>query len=121
MSKILVADDSRIMRSKIYKVLTGEGHLVVQAVDGEEALRTAQEQTGISLFLVDINMPNLDGMSLIKKLRALPAYKDTPIFVLTTESSEHLQQEGKESGATAWVVKPFDDEALLSAIHEVIQ
>ena len=120
MSKILVADDSRIMRTKIYQVLTGEGHLVVQAVDGEEALRIAEEQTGISLFLIDINMPNLDGISLIKKLRALPAYQETPIFVLTTESSEHLQKEGKESGATAWVVKPFNEEALLSAIHTVI-
>ena len=102
MSRILVADDSKIMRTKIYRVLTGEGHHVIQAADGQEALEIAEEQEGISLFLVDINMPNLDGISLIKKLRALPAYTDTPIFVLTTESSEHLQREGKESGATAY-------------------
>ena len=121
MSKILVADDSKLMRSKIYQVLTSEGHQVVQSVDGREALRIAEEQADISLFIVDINMPNLDGISLIHELRALPAYQETPIFILTTESSEHIRGQGKKGGATAWIVKPFNEEALLAAVHEILK
>ena len=121
MSKILIADDSKLMRMKLYKVLTSAGHHVVETNDGVQALQAAQEQTGISLFIVDINMPNLDGISLIKKLRNLSEYQETPIFVLSTEASEHMKGEGTEIGATAWIVKPLNEEALLAAVQSLIE
>jgi two-component system chemotaxis response regulator CheY len=100
--------------------LTGAGYQVVEAADGQEALEKAQQQH-VDLVLTDQNMPRLDGLGLIRKLRADPKYKDTPILMLTTESSDLMKEAGKTAGATGWLVKPFDPARLLEVIQKVIK
>lgn len=120
MAKILAVDDSASMRQMVSFTLKGAGHDVVEAGDGEEALKLAKAQSGIDLVISDINMPNMDGISLIKHLRALPSYKFTPILMLTTESSTEKKGEGRAAGATGWIVKPFNPEQLLATIGKVL-
>ncbi len=116
---ILVADDEPSIRSLVDYVLGQAGFDVVLAKDGKEALAYAQEHT-VDLVLTDINMPNLDGIGLIKGLRALNHYKFVPLLVLTTESGTEKKMQGKAAGATGWIVKPFDPEQLLSTIEKVL-
>lgn len=120
MAKILAVDDSASMRQMVSFTLKGAGHDVVEASDGQEALTLAQGQNGIDLVISDVNMPNMDGISLIKHLRALPAYKFTPILMLTTESNADKKTEGRSAGATGWIVKPFNPEQLLATIGKVL-
>ena len=84
-----------------------------------ESLEKARENR-IDAFVVDINMPRMDGITLVKELRALPTYKFTPILMLTTESQDSKRQEGKAAGATGWLVKPFNPEQLLNVIKKVL-
>ncbi|MFO6421748.1 response regulator [Hylemonella sp. W303a] len=120
MALILAVDDSPSMRKMVAFTLTGAGHQVVEAGDGQEALEKAQQQH-VDLVLTDQNMPRLDGLGLIRKLRADPKYKDTPILMLTTESSDLMKEAGKTAGATGWLVKPFDPARLLEVIQKVIK
>ncbi len=120
MALILAVDDSPSMRKMVAFTLTGAGYQVLEAVDGQDALEQAQKQQ-VDLVLTDQNMPRLDGLGLIRKLRALPNYKDTPILMLTTESSDLMKQAGKTAGATGWLVKPFDPARLLEVIQKVIK
>lgn len=120
MAKILAVDDSASMRQMVSFTLKGAGHDVLEASDGDEALKIAQGETGIDLVISDINMPKMDGISLIKELRALGAYKFTPILMLTTESSGDKKTEGKAAGATGWIVKPFNPDQLLATIGKVL-
>lgn len=120
MAKILAVDDSASMRQMVSFTLKGAGHTVLEASDGTEALKLAQGQNGIDLVISDINMPNMDGIALIKHLRALPNYKFTPILMLTTESSTDRKSEGRAAGATGWIVKPFNPEQLLATIGKVL-
>ncbi len=119
MANILVVDDSTTMRQMVNFTLTGAGHNVVEAADGEDALKTAEGKQ-FDLVITDINMPKMDGISLIKALRAMPSFKFTPILTLTTESQSEKKQEGKAAGATGWIVKPFNPEALLSVLGKVL-
>lgn len=120
MPLILTVDDSPSMRKMVSFTLTGAGYQVVEAVDGVEAFEKAQIQT-FDLVLTDQNMPRLDGLSLIRKLRDHPRFKNTPILVLTTESSDLMKQAGREAGATGWLVKPFDPVRLIEVIKKVIK
>lgn len=120
MSTILAVDDSTSMRQMVCFTLKGAGYDVVEAIDGEDALKLAQDKT-VSLVLTDVNMPNLDGIGLIKKLRELPSYKFTPILMLTTESGGDKKAEGKAAGATGWIVKPFNPDQLVDTIKQVIR
>ncbi len=120
MAKILAVDDSASMRQMVSFTLKGAGHDVYEASDGVEALKMANSQSGVDLVISDINMPNMDGISLIKELRALPDYKFTPILMLTTESGSDKKSEGKAAGATGWIVKPFNPDQLLATIGKVI-
>ena len=120
MAKILAVDDSASMRQMVSFTLKGAGHAVLEARDGVEALKMAQGEKGIDLVISDINMPNMDGIALIKHLRALPSYKFTPILMLTTESSADKKSEGRTAGATGWIVKPFNPEQLLATIGKVL-
>jgi two-component system chemotaxis response regulator CheY len=120
MALILAVDDSPSMRKMVAFTLTGAGHQVVEAADGQEALEITQQQH-VDLVLTDQNMPRLDGLGLIRKLRADPKYKDTPILMLTTESSDLMKEAGKTAGATGWLVKPFDPARLLEVIQKVIK
>ena len=118
MTCILAVDDSTSMRQMVSFILRGAGYDVVEAVDGRDALKAAKDRT-VNLVLTDVNMPNMDGISLIRELRALADYKFTPIIMLTTEAGEAKKMEGKSAGATGWIVKPFDPEKLVAVIKKV--
>ncbi len=119
MASILTVDDSTSMRQMVSFTLKGAGYEVVESVDGVEALEVAKTRS-FDLVVTDVNMPNMDGITLIKELRNLPDFKFTPILMLTTESAAEKKQEGKAAGATGWIVKPFDPEQLLSTIKKVL-
>jgi len=116
---ILAVDDSASMRQMVSFTLKGAGYNVVEAVDGVDALNKAKAQT-FDCIVTDVNMPNKDGIELIKELRALPNYKFTPMLMLTTESGMDKKQQGKEAGATGWIVKPFNPDQLLKTINKVM-
>ena len=119
MTKILAVDDSPSLRQMVSFTLKGAGHAVSEASDGVEALGIAQSQD-FDLVITDINMPNMDGLQLIAELRKLPNFKFTPILCLTTESSDDKKRQGKEAGATGWIVKPFSPEKLLATMSRVL-
>jgi two-component system chemotaxis response regulator CheY len=119
MMRILAADDSASMRDMVRITLGSAGFEVTAAVDGEEALRLAA-QTSFDLVLLDVNMPIRDGIDVIRALRAEPQYRNTPILMLTTESSADRKREGKTAGATGWIVKPFDPAQLIATVHRVL-
>jgi two-component system chemotaxis response regulator CheY len=116
---ILAVDDSASMRKMVTATLMSGGYEVVQAADGVEALEFARTK-GVDLVLTDVNMPRMDGITLVKELRLLPTYRYTPMLMLTTESSQEKKQEGKQAGATGWIVKPFNPEQLLSTVARVL-
>lgn len=119
MASILAVDDSASMRQMVSFTLKGAGHTVVDAVDGVDALNKAKQQA-FNLVITDVNMPNMDGITLIAELRKLPAYKFTPLLMLTTESAPEKKQAGKAAGATGWIVKPFNPDQLLATVNKVI-
>ena len=115
---ILAVDDSPSMREMLAYLLRSSGFEVVEADDGEKALALARTRR-IDVVITDQNMPNMDGLALVKSLRDLPTYRDTPIMMLTTESSPEMKQKGREAGATGWMVKPFDPEKLVKMVKIV--
>jgi two-component system chemotaxis response regulator CheY len=117
---ILAVDDSASMRQMVRYTLEGAGYKVIQAADGLEALEFARSGFA-DLVLTDVNMPRMDGLTLVRELRALHSYKHTPMLVLTTESGQETKQRGKQAGATGWIVKPFNPEQLLNTIARVLQ
>lgn len=116
---ILAVDDSASIRQMVAFTLKGAGYDVVEAVDGQDGLDKAKSKT-INLVLTDQNMPKMDGLTLIKSLRALPQYKATPILMLTTEAGDAMKAQGKAAGATGWLVKPFDPQKLIEVVKKVI-
>jgi two-component system, chemotaxis family, chemotaxis protein CheY len=118
-ASILAVDDSASMRQMVSFTLKGAGYDVVEAADGVEALSIAKTRS-VNLVITDVNMPNMDGISLIRELRSLPSYKFTPLLMLTTESSADKKQQGKAAGATGWIVKPFNPEQLLNTVKKVL-
>ncbi len=119
MPTILAVDDSASMRQMVTFTLKGAGFTVIDAVDGVDALEKVKAAK-VDLVLTDVNMPRMDGISLIKELRALPSFKFTPILMLTTESGAGKKTEGKSAGATGWIVKPFNPDQLLATIKKVL-
>jgi two-component system chemotaxis response regulator CheY len=99
--------------------LNSVGHEVIQACDGKEALQLLQGKK-VDLVIADVNMPNMDGITLVKSLRDQADYKFIPILMLTTESQESKRQQGKVAGATGWIVKPFNPEQLLNVVKKVL-
>jgi len=118
-ASILALEDSASMRQMVSFTLKGAGYVVGEAADGVEALNIAKTRS-VNLVITDVNMPNMDGISLIRELRALPTYKFTPLLMLTTESSADKKQQGKAAGATGWIVKPFNPEQLLNTVKKVL-
>jgi two-component system chemotaxis response regulator CheY len=118
-SIILAVDDSNTMRQMVAHVLRMGGYRVLEAADGEAALELAQSQP-VDAVLTDHNLPGMDGIDLVRALRALPQYERTPIVVLSTERSEELRRAGREAGANGWMVKPFDPERLLEVFGRVL-
>jgi two-component system, chemotaxis family, chemotaxis protein CheY len=115
---ILAVDDSASMRQMVSYTLKQAGYGVVEAIDGLEALAYARGHA-VDLVLTDVNMPRMDGITLVRELRQLDSYKYVPMLVLTTEAGQDKKMAGKQAGATGWLVKPFDPEKLLATIAKV--
>lgn len=116
----LVVDDSTSMRQMVAFTLQSAGFEVVEGCDGKDALAKSQGGT-FNLVVTDLNMPNMDGITLIKELRTLPAFKFIPILMLTTESQDEKKQQGRAAGATGWMTKPFNPEQLLQVVAKVVK
>jgi len=119
MSNVLIVDDSRSIRELLGGVLANAGFAVTSASDGQEGLNTAQTDK-FDLVITDINMPVMNGFDLLKSLRKLPEYSFKPILILSTEFSQEMKVQGKEAGATGWMVKPFDPVKLVDVIHRLL-
>jgi len=119
MAKILAVDDSASMRQMVSFTLKGAGFDVTEANDGVEALDKAKSDK-YDLVISDVNMPNMDGLTLVGELRKLGEFKFVPILLLTTESSGDKKKQGKAAGATGWIVKPFNPDQLLKTVNKVL-
>jgi len=115
---VITVDDSMSIRETVKMILASAGYQVLTAEDGVKGLQVCQQQKA-DLILSDLNMPNMDGITLIGKLRALPQYRFTPILMLTTESQDEKKVAGKKAGATGWIVKPFDPAKLLAVVQKI--
>lgn len=118
-ARVLAVDDSASMRQMVAYTLREAGFEVAEAEDGMVALALAKTES-FKAVLCDVNMPNLDGIGLVRALRQLPDYRFTPLLMLTTESSPEKKQEGKAAGATGWLVKPFNPEQLITTMRRVL-
>ena len=118
--QILVVDDSVTMRQMVSFTLTSAGFEVVEAGDGQEAVAKLNGGAKPNLVITDLNMPNMDGLSLIRAVRAMPAFKFTPLLMLTTESEDSKKKEGQAAGATGWIVKPFNPEQMMKIVQKVL-
>jgi two-component system chemotaxis response regulator CheY len=116
---ILIVDDSSSLRQVVSIALKGAGYCVLEACDGLDALTKLNGQK-IHLIISDVNMPNMDGLTFVAEAKKLPAYKFTPIIMLTTEAGEAKKQAGQAAGAKAWVVKPFQPAQMLAAVSKLI-
>jgi len=116
---ILTVDDSKSIREMVSFTLKSAGYEVVEAVDGEDGLDKAKAHQ-VQLVLTDQHMPKMDGLTLIRTLRSLTMYNKVPILMLTTESNSAMKTQGKEAGATGWLVKPFNPEKLLEVVQKVL-
>lgn len=119
MTRVLTVEDSQSMRELVHMTLSQAGFEVTEAKDGVEALSIAQAGN-FDLVLADVNMPNMNGIDLIRALRADQRYRLTPILMLTTESSDARRREGKAAGATGWIVKPFQPKHLIDSLHRAL-
>ena len=117
---IMVVDDSAIIRMQLSTVLESNGYEAVQASTGIEALEVAKSRNDIRLVITDVNMPGMNGLTLLSELRGMSSYSEVPVFVLTTESTAHMQEQGRDRGASAWIVKPFHEESLLKGIEMML-
>lgn len=118
--QILIVDDSESIREVVTFTLENAGHIVTKAVDGKDALSKLNGKE-YDLIITDLHMPNMDGIELIRNVRATEQYKFIPILFLTTESQAAKKQEARDAGATGWIVKPFVPEKLLAAINKVVR
>ncbi|MDT8445118.1 MAG: response regulator [Desulfuromonadales bacterium] len=116
---ILVVDDSETVRQVLQMTLANSGFHVVEAEDGHDALKKLSHNS-VDMMITDLNMPNMDGLELIKQVRQAGAHRFTPIVMLTTESSEEKKLAGREAGASGWIVKPFKPEQLLKVVKLVL-
>ena len=116
---ILVVDDSASIRDMVSFTLSSAGYKSHTAVDGVEALEFATKNA-VKAVVTDVNMPRMDGITLISELRKLEHYRHTPILVLTTEKGNGKKLTGKSAGATGWIVKPFHPDSLLKTIRRVV-
>jgi two-component system chemotaxis response regulator CheY len=116
---ILIVDDSASVRQVVSIALKGAGYEVITANDGKDALTKMTGQR-IHLIISDVNMPNMDGITFVAEAKKLPAYKFTPIIMLTTESQDDKKKQAQAAGAKAWVTKPFQPEQMLSAVAKLV-
>lgn len=120
MANILTVDDSPSIRQMIKVVLSPAGHKVFESGDGAQGLAQAKSAR-MDLVITDLNMPVMNGLELIKALRATPSLVGLPIVFLTTESNDAIKQEAKAAGATGWITKPFKPEQLLAVVNKLVR
>jgi len=120
MAKILVVDDAKVMREMVAAVLSDKGHEITKAGDGTEALELVRNGLLVDLVLSDINMPQMNGISLVASLRRIDAYADIPVIMLTTESSDFKKNKAKSMGANGWLQKPIEPIRLLKAVNTML-
>lgn len=119
---ILIVDDSPSIRQTIASVLGGAGYHTLEAVDGQDALeRLAETGAPISLAIVDINMPRLDGIALVRALRQADQSRFIPILILTAETRRERREEARQAGATGWIVKPFVVDEVLALVRRLVR
>lgn len=120
MSKtVMVIDDSGSFRTVVKLALQKAGYTVVEAGDGKEALAKLDGTLKVNLIVCDVNMPNMDGLTFLKTVKTVAAYKFTPVIMLTTESQEAKKAEGRAAGAKAWITKPFQPSQLVDAVNKL--
>ena len=117
---VLVVDDSSTMRQMVTYTLTTAGYQVVEAENGKEAVNKLNAGTKPALVVTDLNMPEMDGITLIQEIRKMAAFKFTPILMLTSESADDQKKTRQAAGATGWIVKPFNPEQMLKVIQKVL-
>ena len=115
---IMIVDDSASIRTVVGIALRGEGYAVIEAINGQDGINKLTGQK-VNLIISDVNMPIMDGITFVKNVKTMPAYRFTPIIMLTTESDESKKREGQAAGAKAWVVKPFKPEQMLGAVQRL--
>ena len=120
MHSILAVDDSASMRALVMQTLQKAGFKTVEAMNGQEALDAVKGISKLDLVITDLNMPVMDGISFVQKLRTLAAFKYTPVLLLTTETRQDHKDKAKAAGATGWLTKPFDPNQLLAVIQRVL-
>ena len=117
---VLVVDDSETVRQVLQLTLNNAGFGVIEAEDGDDALAKLASAQAVDMLITDLNMPKMDGLELIQKVRQDSKHRFTPIVMLTTESSEEKKRAGREAGASGWIVKPFKPEQLLKVVKMVL-
>ncbi len=120
MAKVLIVDDSESLRVQLRKCLQAKGHVVCEGHDGKHGLEVLKENTDTKLIICDVNMPNMDGITMCSKVKEDASISKVPIFMLTTESNEELKEKGKKVGVKAWITKPFDENKLLDAVAKIL-
>ena len=120
MAKILSVDDSRVIREMLKTILENQGHEVLTAEDGMEAMKVARRER-VDMVFSDINMPNMNGISLVSKLRRLEHYADIPILMLTTETASYKKTKSKNMGANGWIQKPLQPENIVKAVNTMLK
>jgi two-component system chemotaxis response regulator CheY len=117
---LLIVDDSASMRQMVSFTLKDAGYDIIAATNGKDAL-TKLDGAKISMVITDLNMPEMDGIELIKQLRGKAGFKFTPIVMLTTESQDSKKMAGKQAGASGWIVKPFKPDQLLDPVKKFVK
>jgi two-component system chemotaxis response regulator CheY len=117
----LVVDDSATMQEMVSFTLSKAGFSVTRASNGKEALKSLEGSRVFDLVVTDLNMPEMDGITFIKNLRALGAYKFIPVLMLTTEGGDDRKSQGRAAGASGWLTKPFDPEKLIAVVKKVVR
>jgi two-component system chemotaxis response regulator CheY len=121
MSKtILIVDDSSSMRTVVRLTLARAGYEVLEAGDGQEGLAALEKVAKVHLIVSDVNMPNMDGITFLTRVKQHARHKFTPVVMLTTEGQDARKEQGRAAGAKAWIVKPFNPPQLLDAVSKLI-
>jgi len=122
---ILIVDDSATIRASLKHTLDQAGYEVHQANDGQHGLKQLNELTSsgnkVSMVISDVNMPNMDGITMVKQMKSNPQHKFTPVLMLTTESQDSMKMQGKAAGAAGWLVKPFDPATLVGVVRKFVR
>jgi two-component system, chemotaxis family, chemotaxis protein CheY len=119
MARILIVDDVTPIRDIVISILQKRGHRIFEAKNGDDALKIAREKK-VHMVLTDVNMPGMDGISLIERMRSIESYKSVPIVVLAKEAKDENVQRAKAAGATDWVAKPFTEDSLVNKVNQIL-